>query len=265
MIDKEQFFLPSHRLIAGNWKMNHNHLEAIQVTRKICLRLIERGELSNRSVSIHPSFIALRSVQTVLESEGSSVLLGAQNCFYEPQGAFTGEVSATMLSKLNVSLVIVGHSERRTLFGEDDQLVLLKAKSVVANNMIPIICVGESSQERNDGSYKEFVTKQVISIVEAAPKELLSNLIIAYEPIWAIGTGISASLDQAVEACELIKEATTRAVGATKEFNLKVLYGGSVNTNNATDLLSHESVGGFLVGGASLDPDSFVEIVSSVR
>ncbi len=225
------------------------------------MRVDELGELGGLSISIHPSFVSLRSVQTVLESHGTPVLLGAQNCNPEPAGAFTGEVSAPMLAKLNVSVVLVGHSERRQYFHETDQDVLAKAEAIVKAGMVPVVCVGETLQRRQDGSYLEFLSQQVGAIVTQASKGLQSKVIFAYEPIWAIGTGETATLEQAVEACEHIVKMAGVNSPKNATIESKVLYGGSVNPSNAQELLAHSSIGGLLVGGASLEPDSFAQII----
>jgi triosephosphate isomerase len=251
-------------LIAGNWKMNHTHLEAIQVVRKLCMRLAEGRALETVDVSVHPPFVALRSVQTVLESEGSPIALGAQGCHWEDCGAYTGEVSALMLAKLNVSWVIVGHSERRQLFGETDQGVRARLEAVLRHGMAPIACVGEPLEVRESGDAIGFVTKQVEAIVKGLPAASLRRTVVAYEPIWAIGTGMNATADDAQEVCAAIREEISRHGGQEAAASVRVLYGGSVKAENAAELSAPEDVDGLLVGGASLDPDGFARLVSEV-
>ncbi|HUY86857.1 MAG TPA: triose-phosphate isomerase [Acidimicrobiales bacterium] len=247
-------------LVAGNWKMNHSHLDAIQVIRKLSLRLAESNVLEKIDVSVHPSFTALRSAQTIIESEGTGIWLGAQNCHFEDSGAYTGEVSASMLAKLNVSLVIVGHSERRQLLGETDEMVRLKSAAVLRNKMTPIICVGETQAERDAGETVTRITEQVEALLEGSPVGFADRVIIAYEPIWAIGTGSAATPEDAQSACSLIRETVRRFSPGGSE-SLRLLYGGSVKASTAQELILQPDVGGFLVGGASLDPDEFAQLV----
>src|SRR3954449_6317070 len=191
-------------LISGNWKMHHTHLDAIQVVQKLAFRLRD-PDYQRADVSVHPTFTALRSVQTVLQSDRIPILLGAQNCHWEPKGAFTGEVSPLMLAKLDVTYVIVGHSERRELFGEGDDMVNKKVKAVFEHGMTPIMCVGETLEERESGGTEEKVVGQVIAGLDGVPAERVAQLVIAYEPIWAIGTGRTATPDDAEAVCGLIR------------------------------------------------------------
>ena len=187
-------------LISGNWKMHHNHFEAIQMVQKLSY-ILNPQDYEKVDVSVHPPFTDLRSIQTVLESDHMPILLGAQNCHWEEKGAFTGEVAATMLEKLNVSFVIVGHSERRELFGETDAEVNKKVKAVLKANMTPIVCCGETLEEKEAGKTEEKVTGQIMSGLANLKSEAVGGLVIAYEPIWAIGTGKTATPEDAQSVC----------------------------------------------------------------
>jgi len=247
-------------LVSGNWKMNFDHLEAIHAARDLGLR-IQPADVGTVDVSIHPPFTDIRSVQSVLEGEGVPVALGAQNCAAEDAGAFTGEVSPVMLARLHVRYVIVGHSERRQLFGETDETVAAKLKAVVRNGMIPICCVGETLEEHEEGLTGDRLSTQVSAAMEAIPRESAGGMVIAYEPIWAIGTGQAATPDDAQKACSWIREVVAGASGPDAGEQIRIQYGGSVNADNTQPLLSCPDVDGVLVGGASLDAALFVEIV----
>ena len=246
-------------LISGNWKMHHNHLEAIQVVQKLSYGLRD-DDYAAVDVSIHPTFVCLRSVQTVILSDKMPLLLGAQNCHWEDKGAFTGEVSASMLAKLEVSYVIVGHSERRELFGETDDMVNKKAKAVYANGMVPIMCVGETLDEREAGGAEAKVDGQVRAGLAGLSPEQVAGMVIAYEPIWAIGTGRTATADDAQAMCALIR-ATVGDVAGEASSSIRIQYGGSVKPTNTAELMAQPDIDGALVGGASLDPDDFARIV----
>jgi triosephosphate isomerase (TIM) len=249
-------------LVSGNWKMNFDHLEAIHATRDLGLRL-QPSDAARVDVSIHPPFTDLRSVQTVLEGEAIPVVLGAQNCAAEDAGAFTGEVSAPMLAKLHVEYVIVGHSERRRLFGETDEVVGAKLAAVLRNGMTPICCVGETLEEHHAAMTKDRLSVQVEAIVAAAPRAALGGLVVAYEPIWAIGTGEAATPDDAQEACSWIREVIGTSAGTPIAEQVRIQYGGSVTPDNTESLLAGADVDGVLVGGASLDGAAFVGIVQA--
>jgi triosephosphate isomerase len=238
--------------------MHYNHLEAIQVVQKLSYRLNQKIT-SVVDVSVHPPFTDLRSVQTVLEADDAPIILGAQSCHFEDEGAFTGEVSAAMLAKLNVSYVIVGHSERRQLFGETDEMVNRKLLAVLRNHMTPILCVGETLAEREGGEAAARVTAQLEAALEGVDPGTVGQLVVAYEPVWAIGTGRTATAADAEEMCGLIRRLAQEWAGPGAA-SLRVQYGGSVNTHTALELLGQPDVDGALVGGASLDPDSFAII-----
>ena len=247
-------------LISGNWKMHHNHFDAIQVVQKLSFRL-RSEDYDAVDVSIHPPFTDLRSVQTVLESDRIPIALGAQNCHWEEKGAFTGEVSPAMLAKLNVSYVIVGHSERRELFCETDEWVNKKVHAVLKHEMTPILCVGETLAEREAGKTEAKVSGQVRAGLEGLKPEQVGALVVAYEPIWAIGTGRNATPDDAQGTIAAIRAVVAEAAGAEAAAAVRLQYGGSVKSANIAELMAQPDIDGALVGGASLDPDEFARIV----
>lgn len=246
-------------LIAGNWKMNATHLEAIQMVQKLSYRL-DPGDHERVDVVVCPPFTALRSVQTVIEADNLQLILGAQHCHWEDSGAYTGEVGPPMLRKLSVSYVIAGHSERRQLFGETDEAVNKKAKAILGNGMTPIVCVGETLDQREEGIAETHVTGQVRAALDGLPPEQVAGIVIAYEPIWAIGTGRTASADDAGTMATLVRETVAERWGDAGE-NVRILYGGSVNPGNIAGMMAKRDVDGALVGGASLDPDTFAAVV----
>jgi len=248
-------------LISGNWKMNHNHFEAIQMVQKLSYAL-SRNDYDVVDVSVHPPFTDLRSIQTVLESDDIPIALGAQNCHWEAKGAFTGEVSPAMLAKMNVSVVIVGHSERRELFGETDDEVNRKVKAVLANGMTPIMCCGETLVEREADGAAAKVERQVLTGLAGLKAEQVAGLVIAYEPIWAIGTGRTATPEDAQEMCSGIRGVVRSKWGAEAADAVRIQYGGSVKGVNAPDLMGQPDIDGALVGGASLDADEFARIIA---
>ena len=247
-------------LMSGNWKMHHNHLEAIQFVQKLSYAL-NAADYDAVDVSLHPPFTDLRSIQTVLDADRIQILLGAQNCHWEDKGAFTGEVSAPMLAKLAVHLVIVGHSERRELFGESDEWVNRKVKAVLGAQMTPIMCVGETLAEREAGDADAKVDRQVRAGLIGVPAHQVAGMVIAYEPIWAIGTGQTATPDDAQAMCAAVRAVVADLYDTGTAATTRVQYGGSVKPGNAADLMSRPDIDGALVGGASLDPDSFAQIV----
>lgn len=247
-------------LISGNWKMHHNHFEAIQTVQKLSYALT-KADYDAVDVSVHPPFTDIRSVQTVLDADRIPVVLGAQNCHWEDKGAFTGEVSASMLSKLNVAYVIVGHSERRQLFGETDEAVNRKVIAVLRHGMTPIVCVGETLEEREAGEAEAKVTTQVQAGLAGLSSEQVAGLVIAYEPIWAIGTGRTATAEDAQAMCARVRTVVAEAVGRAAADGVRVQYGGSVKPAHIAELMAQADVDGALVGGASLDPAEFAAIV----
>jgi triosephosphate isomerase len=247
-------------LISGNWKMHHNHFEAIQLVQKLSYA-IDKERYDEVDVSVHPPFTDIRSVQTVLDADKIDILLGAQHCHYEEKGAFTGEVSPAMLEKLNVKLVIAGHSERRELFGETDEQISKKIHAIFKHGMTPIACCGETLAEREAGGTEDKIRGQVTSILGGLSPDQVSRLVIAYEPIWAIGTGRTASSDDAQEICGSIRRLVGEQVGAEPASAVRIQYGGSVKPTNIAELMAMPDIDGALVGGASLEPDDFARIV----
>ena len=247
-------------LISGNWKMHHNHFEAIQLVQKLSYELTTEDE-DVVDVSVHPPFTDLRSVQTVIESDKIPILVGAQNCHWEDKGAFTGEIAPSMLAKLNCELVIVGHSERRELFGETDEDVNRKVKAVLTHEMTPIMCCGETLDEREAGGATDKVTGQIKQGLAGLKAEQVGGLVIAYEPIWAIGTGVTATPDDAQEMCGHIRTVVADAFGADAAAAVRIQYGGSVKPGNAPELMGQPVIDGALVGGASLDAADFARII----
>jgi len=252
---------PARRpLISGNWKMNLNHFEATAFLDKFRY-LISKDELAQVEVSVHPPFTDIRTVQTFVESEKVEISLGAQDCHWLDKGAFTGEVSPAFLAKLNVRYVIVGHSERRELFGDTDEVVNQKALAVLRNAMTPILCCGETLEEREAGSTESKVTGQVTAGLAGITPEQVGAMVIAYEPIWAIGTGRTATTEDAQTVCASIRATVAERAGAEAAATVRIQYGGSVKPDNAAELMAQPDVDGALVGGASLVPEDFAQVV----
>ena len=247
-------------IMAANWKMNKTHLEAIRDVQKLSY-LLDRGDAEQVEVVICPAFTALRAVQTLIDSDRLPYGLGAQNVHFEEKGAFTGEVSPPMLQALKCGYVIVGHSERRQLFGETDEIVNKKVRAVFSHAMVPILCVGESLEERDAGATEERVVGQVRRDLQGVTPEDAARLVIAYEPIWAIGTGRNAEPADAGQVIGLIRETLSSAYSKGVADAVRVQYGGSVKAGNIRDFMAHPEIDGALVGGASLDPEEFALIV----
>jgi triosephosphate isomerase len=249
-------------LISGNWKMNLNHFEATALVQKLSYELTAE-DFAATDVSIHPPFTDIRTVQTyfLAEKDPVPIAIGAQSCHWEEAGAFTGEVSPAMLAKLDVVYVIAGHSERRELFGETDEIVNRKVRAIYQWGMTPILCVGETLEEREAGVTEAKVTGQVEAGLAGLSVEQVAGLVIAYEPIWAIGTGRTATPDDAQAVCATIRATVAGLVGPGEAEALRIQYGGSVKADNAADLMACPDIDGALVGGASLDSDSFAAIV----
>jgi triosephosphate isomerase len=251
-------------VIAGNWKMHHDHLVAIQVVQKLSYRL-EDDDYEAVDVVVCPPFTDLRTLQTLIDADRLKIELGAQNCYFEDQGAFTGEVSPPMLAKLNVHYVIIGHSERRQLFGETDESVNKKLKAVQKHAMTPIVCVGETLEEREAGETAARVTGQIGGAFAGVKAIDAASCIVAYEPIWAIGTGRNATPEDANETIGVIRGALRDRFDADTADTIRIQYGGSVKSGNAAALMEMPEIDGALVGGASLDPDEFARIVQYHR
>jgi triosephosphate isomerase len=246
-------------IMAANWKMNKNHIEAIHFVEEFRNR-VEQKAINRSDIVICPPFTALRSVQTVLDAEDLEFKLGAQNMYSEDSGAFTGEVSGPMLTKLGVKYVILGHSERRDYFQESDETVNLKVKAAFRNGMTPICCVGESLREREEGFTNQKVEWQIVHSLEGLTSEQIASMIVAYEPIWAIGTGKTATPQDAQDTIAVIR-LVIRDQHPEAADKVRIQYGGSVNPGNIDDLMAQPDIDGALVGGASLDPVQFARIV----
>jgi triosephosphate isomerase (TIM) len=242
--------------------MHHNHFEALQLVQKLSY-LLTAEDHEAVEVSVHPPFTDLRTVQTYFmsEKEPIPIALGAQHCHHEEKGAFTGEVSPPMLAKLDVRYVIAGHSERRELFGETDETVNAKVKAILGAGMTPILCCGETLEEREAGTTDDKVRGQVEAGLSGLSKEQVGDMVIAYEPIWAIGTGRTASSDDAQAVCSLVRQVVAGVAGAGAADTIRIQYGGSVKPTNAAELMAQADIDGALVGGASLDADDFARIV----
>lgn len=247
-------------LIAGNWKMHHTHLEAIQAVQKLSYGL-DRADYDRTDVVVCPSFTSLRSVQTTLESDRIPIALGAQDVFYEKDGAFTGEISPVMLAKLNVTYVIVGHSERRQYFGDTDEIVNKKAAAVVAAGMTPIICVGETLEQRDAGETTAVVTTQIEAAYRNMSATQAAKTVVAYEPVWAIGTGRNATAEDANTVIAIIRSVVAAKTNESVAAGLRILYGGSVKPGNIAEFMAEPEIDGALVGGASLDAVEFARVV----
>ncbi len=247
-------------LISANWKMNHNHFESIQVIQKLAY-LLTREDFDSVDVSVHPPFTDLRSLQTLIDADSLQLQLGAQHCHWEDKGPFTGEISPLFLSKLNVSYVICGHSERRELFGETDEDVHNKIVAIQKNGMTPILCVGETLAEREAGSTTTKVLGQIRTALASLRPEQVNSMVIAYEPIWAIGTGRTATAGDAQAVIGAIRAEVALLAGRPAAEAIRLQYGGSVKAANISEIMAQPDIDGALVGGASLDPAEFGRIV----
>ncbi|MEE6674020.1 triose-phosphate isomerase [Pediococcus acidilactici] len=244
-------------IIAGNWKMNKNPQETQEFLEGI------KGKLPDASVV--ESVIAAPAIDLnalVCFSKDEQLKTAAENCYFEDEGAFTGETSPKALSEMGVNYVVIGHSERRQYFKETDEDINKKAKAIFKNNMKPIICCGETLEQREAGETNEWVAGQVTNALKDLSAEQVANTVIAYEPIWAIGTGKTASSDQAQEVCHVIRETVAKLYDQTVADKVRIQYGGSVKPANIAELMSKEDIDGGLVGGASLDPESFLQLVN---
>ena len=240
--------------------MHHDHIEALHMVRDLGLRL-KPEDVAAVDISVHPPFTDLRTVQTLVEKEGIPVALGAQHCSDEDAGARTGEVSPHMLARLGTRYVVVGHSERRTPFGMSDATVASTLRAVLRHDMTPIVCVGETEEERAAGKTEAKLADQVLSALEGLSPEIIGGLVVAYEPLWAIGTGQAASAMDAEDACVFIRSLVAKTAGEPSAEAVRIQYGGSVQAENATDLMAEPNVDGLLVGGASLQAPSFVDVI----
>lgn len=246
-------------LMAGNWKMNLNHLEAIAVAQKLVYSLDDK-DYDAVDVAILPPFTDIRSIQTLVDGDRLRLQYGAQDLSPESSGAFTGDISGIMLAKLGCTYVAIGHSERRTIHNEDDKLVNRKIKAALENELTPIFCVGEELAIREAGTHVAHVVAQVKNGLSGFHKPDLKKIVIAYEPVWAIGTGKTATPEDAQEVCSEIRKAIKEIGSPEIAENMRILYGGSVKSSNVVEIMAQPDVDGALVGGASLDPDEFAKI-----
>ena len=246
-------------LMAGNWKMNLNHLEAIAVAQKLVYSLDDK-DYDAVDIAVLPPFTDIRSIQTLVDGDRLRLQYGAQDLSPETSGAFTGDISGSMLAKLGCTYVAVGHSERRTIHHENDQLINKKIKAALANELIPIFCVGEELVIRESGTHVAHVVNQVKNGLAGFHKPDLKKIVIAYEPVWAIGTGKTATPEDAQEVCFEIRNAIKEIGSAEIAQNMRILYGGSVKSSNVVEIMAQPDVDGALVGGASLDPEEFAKI-----
>ena len=243
--------------------MHHDHIEALHTVRDLGLRL-KPPDVAALDVAVHPPFTDIRTVQTLLEGEGIPVALGAQHCSDQDRGALTGEVSPQMLARLGVRYVIVGHSERRRLFSMGDEEVAATVQAVLRHQMTPICCVGETVEERHAGRTEARLSAQVTAALAGLAPEQVAGLVVAYEPIWAIGTGEAATAVDAEDACVFIRGVVAGLAGDAAAGAVRIQYGGSVNAENAPDLVSEPDIDGLLVGGASLEAAGFVDLLRAV-
>lgn len=247
-------------LMTGNWKMNLNHLEAIAVAQKLVYSLSD-ADYDAVDVAIIPPFTDIRSIQTLIDGDRLRLTYGAQDLSPEASGAFTGDISGSMLHKLGCTYVLVGHSERRAIHEESDALVNRKMKAALAHEMVPIMCVGEELSVRESGTHVSHVVRQIRAGVESLTKPDLKKIVIAYEPVWAIGTGKVATPEDAQEVCAAIREEMENIASAQIAQTMRILYGGSVKSSNVREIMAQPDVDGALVGGASLDPQEFATII----
>lgn len=251
------------KIIVGNWKLNLDHLQGIQLLQKINYSLDKDIE-EQIDIVLAPSHTSLRSLQTVISTDNLKIKMSSQDVSSHNDGAFTGEVSAFQLKKLNINYSIIGHSERRLHFNETDSDVNSKLNRLLENDITPILCFGESLEQRSVGSYLEFVKNQINDGLKGLRKDKVNKLVLAYEPIWAIGTGEVASIKDIVEVLDFVKNLLSDKPYFSEE-NIKFIYGGSVSPDNSSEILNTNIVDGALVGGASLDADKFVDIIKSVN
>ncbi len=246
-------------LIAGNWKMNLNHLEAIALVQKIAFSLPAKY-FDKVDVTVIPPFTDIRSVQTLIEGDKLLLTYGAQDVSAHDSGAFTGEISGSMLAKLGCTFVVVGHSERRTLHGETNETVLAKTKAALKNGLTPIVCIGEGLEIREAGEHVAYNVDQLKGSLAGLGAEEISKIVIAYEPVWAIGTGRVASAADAQEVCAAVRATVAELADAEVAAGVRVLYGGSVSSKNVGEIVGQTDVDGALVGGASLKADEFATL-----
>ncbi len=247
-------------LMAGNWKMNLNHLEAIALVQKLAFTLTD-ADLDAVDVAVLPPFTDLRSVQTLIDGDRLRISYGAQDISAHASGAYTGEIAASMLVKLGCSWAVIGHSERRQYHAEDDALVNAKVKAAFEAGLLPILCIGEPLEIRRAGTHVAHTLAQLDGALAGIPAERVATLVVAYEPVWAIGTGEVATPDDAQEVCAAIRRRLSELYAADVAEKVRILYGGSVKGSNANGIMAQPDIDGALIGGASLDAEDFVRIV----
>jgi triosephosphate isomerase len=245
--------------MAGNWKMNLNHLEAIAVVQKLAFALTD-ADLEACEVAVLPPFTDIRSVQTLVDADKLDIKYGAQDLSTADKGAYTGEISGAMLAKLGCTFVTVGHSERREYHHETDEIVAAKVQAAYRHELTPIVCVGEGLEIRKAGTHVEHTLAQLEGSLAGLPADKARTVVIAYEPVWAIGTGEVATPEDAQEVCGAIRTRLAELYSGDLADGVRVLYGGSVKASNVAAIMAQPDVDGALVGGASLDPDEFVAI-----
>jgi triosephosphate isomerase len=248
-------------LIAGNWKMNLNHLEAIGLVQKIAFALPAKY-FDKVDVTVLPPFTDIRSVQTVVDGDKLLLTYGAQDLSAHDSGAYTGEISGAFLAKLGCTFVVVGHSERRTMHTETDDVVLAKTKAALKYELTPIVCVGEGLEVREAGEHVEYNIAQLKGSLDGLSAEEIGKVVIAYEPVWAIGTGRVASAADAQEVCAAVRAALAELADTKVADSVRILYGGSVNAKNVGEIVGQTDVDGALVGGASLKSDEFATLAA---
>jgi triosephosphate isomerase len=246
-------------LIAGNWKMHNNHFQAIALTQKLAFTLT-RKDFDAADVAVLPPFTSLRSVQTLVEGDRLQLAYGAQDISVHDEGAYTGEVSGPMLAKLGCGYVLAGHSERRRYHHEDDSLVNAKVKAALRNGITPILCIGEPLEVRQAGDHISYTLGQLDGGLDGVKAEQVAGMVMAYEPVWAIGTGEVATPEDAQEACAAIRGRVSAVHGDQVAAGARILYGGSVKSDNMAAIMAQPDIDGGLVGGASLDAGEFVRI-----
>lgn len=246
------------KIIAGNWKLHKTIGESIRLVNALKMKTVN---ISNTEMVVCPTYLSISSVRDTLK--GSPIGLGAQNLFWEESGAFTGEVSAILLKDAGCEYVILGHSERRQYFGETDETVNKRLRAAIAADLKPIVCIGETLAQRENGQTFDVLASQLSGALRGFAADELSDLIVAYEPVWAIGTGKNATPDQAQEAHRFVRSQLAKIFHSEFASSLRIQYGGSVKPGNASELLSQPDIDGALVGGASLDAESFADIIKS--
>lgn len=246
------------KVIIGNWKMNNTLSEAVNFVQYL---KDELNDISEVDIAVCPTYVCLSDVKKQLND--SNIKVGAQNVYFENKGAYTGEISVDMLTDIAIDYCIVGHSERRQYFGETDESVNKKIKKLIENSIIPVVCVGENLTERESSKHYELIKNQIIHAFDGIDEKSATSIVIAYEPIWAIGTGVTATPAQAEEMCSYIRNVVKEIYNENVAENIRIQYGGSVNITNSKELLTMPNIDGALIGGASLKPE-FIDIIKSV-